>query len=306
MSTFLKSYELNGVKESVANFISNISPNETPFLSTTNVEAIQNANFSWLTDVDGAVVVPATGRASGADWTFDNVVEPTKISSSTQIFSVGVKVDNTAEATGLYGRGKPMTYQMAKQGRVLKRTIETVMLSDQSAVTSSAIKGGMLDGIATKRVGGAVITNTVTAATAGTPLEAELFEVTAARYMAGASSEAVIYAHPKFASLFSALRDTNQSSNMFDGEVAVTVNKVVDVVVDPLGQRHKVMYVRNMPEDMIYIIDPAMFKQKVLRNFRTVDVPSAGDYIAKSIVVELGLANLNPDAHGIYVVGTTA
>ncbi|MFW3388590.1 UNVERIFIED_CONTAM: DUF5309 family protein, partial [Kocuria sp. CPCC 205274] len=46
----LVSYELNGVKESFANWISNLSPTDTPFVSMTGKEAVKNKYFQWQED----------------------------------------------------------------------------------------------------------------------------------------------------------------------------------------------------------------------------------------------------------------
>ena len=48
--TVLKSYDLNGKTLSFANWISNLSPQETPFTSMTGKESIDQTLFQWQTD----------------------------------------------------------------------------------------------------------------------------------------------------------------------------------------------------------------------------------------------------------------
>lgn len=317
MSTFLHGYELSGVKESVANFISNISPQETPFASMTKKASEHNTTFSWLTDVDGTPAVGSTGIAQGADAVFADLVEPKRLTSFTQIFATSAKVDATAEAMGLYGRGKPMAYQMMKAGRLIKKSIEMTLLSGQSGKASSSSAGGMLDGFGTRRadaagINSAKIGNFVNAnVTAGAPTdkfsEAELQELLLKVWKAGGRPTVLMFP-AEYASVMSALREhvASGSTNMFDGEASVTVNRKVDVYVDPLGQRLKLIPNQWMPADTIYAFDPSMFEQRILRNFSTKDLPANGDYVAKQLVVELGLANKNPDACGIYNLTSTA
>ncbi|MGL5014217.1 MAG: SU10 major capsid protein, partial [Bacteroidales bacterium] len=47
----MNSYDLKGNKLSFANWISNISPTETPFCSMTGKEAINQTKFQWQTDI---------------------------------------------------------------------------------------------------------------------------------------------------------------------------------------------------------------------------------------------------------------
>lgn len=312
MSVFLHAYELKGVKESVANFISNIDPTDTPFTSMTSKAAIQNTLFQWLTDTDGAVHAPTDGIQQGADAVFGEMIEPTMLNSHTQIFAHAAKVDGTAEAMGLYGRGKPMAYQMLKAGRQIKREIETVLLSTQAGNAASAGTGGKLDGFATTRSDVASpkipATNQVTATTGGSFSEADLQKLLLQLYTVGSKASIIMF-HPKHAADFTTLRDQNVNTagiNLFDGEKAVEVNRKVDTYTDPLGQRFKLVPNRYMPAGVMYVIDPAMLEQKILRNFHTKDLPANGDYVAKQLIVELGLANKNPQSHGIYNIGNAA
>ena len=47
----MTSYDLNGKKLSFANWISNISPTDTPFISMTGKEGVTQTTFQWQTDV---------------------------------------------------------------------------------------------------------------------------------------------------------------------------------------------------------------------------------------------------------------
>lgn len=312
MSTFLHGYELKGVKESVANFISNIDPTDTPFTSLTGKAMVQNTLFQWLTDTDGTVLAPTAGIQQGADAVFGTLIEPTMLNSHTQIFAHAAKVDGTAEAMGLYGRGKPMAYQMMKAGRQIKREIETVLLSAQAGSAAGNAVGGKLDGFATTRTGvdspAIPADNQISATTSGSFAEADLQKLLLRLYTVGSKASVIMF-HPKHAADFTTLRDQNVNTagiNIFDGEVSADVNRKVDTYTDPLGQRFKLVPNRYMPENVMYVMDPSMLEQKILRNFHTKDLPANGDYVAKQLIVELGLANKNPASHGILNIGGAA
>ncbi|MCS5736960.1 DUF5309 domain-containing protein, partial [Herbiconiux daphne] len=119
--TNLVSYELNGVKESFANWISNISPTDTPFVSMTGKESITNKYFQWQTDSLGAVADNAWAEGSDAD---SATLKPTSVEKNvTQILRKVVQVSDTADALSSYGRGSELAYQMEKAGAEIKRDL---------------------------------------------------------------------------------------------------------------------------------------------------------------------------------------
>lgn len=90
----LVSYDLNGKKLSFANWISNLSPTDTPFVSMTGKESIAQTLFQWQTDslaavVDNAVVEGSTA-ADGA------LASTTTLNNYTQILRKVLKVSDTA------------------------------------------------------------------------------------------------------------------------------------------------------------------------------------------------------------------
>lgn len=126
-TTQMVSYELNGKKLSFANWISNLSPQETPFVSMTGKEAINQTLFQWQTDALAAAsednsVVEGSEAASGKR------ESTTKLSNITQILRKVVKVSDTANALVNYGRGKELQYQMEKAGKEIKRDLEMSFL----------------------------------------------------------------------------------------------------------------------------------------------------------------------------------
>lgn len=128
----LVSYELKGVKESFANWISNISPTDTPFVSMTSKEKVQNKYFQWQEDTLGAVQSNnAFAEGSDADAT---TLAPTSVRKNvTQIMRKVVQVSDTASSLASYGRGKELQYQMEKAAKELKRDIEWALLNNTFA-----------------------------------------------------------------------------------------------------------------------------------------------------------------------------
>lgn len=129
--TLFVSYDQNGKKLSFANWISVLSPQDTPFVSMTGKESINQTIFSWQTDALAAVD-PTNAHVEGsrAD---DGEMQPTVIKSNvTQILRKVVRVSDTANTTANYGRGRELMYQLEKKGKEIKRDLEKILLSNQA------------------------------------------------------------------------------------------------------------------------------------------------------------------------------
>ena len=127
MST-LQSYDLNGKKLSFANWISNLSPEETPFSSMTGKEAISQTLFQWQNDSLNKAVKNAMIEGDIAK---DSALKTTTVRSNiTQILRKTVKISDTANALSNYGRGKELQYQMEKAGKEIKRDLEWTFMNN--------------------------------------------------------------------------------------------------------------------------------------------------------------------------------
>lgn len=123
----LVSYDLKGVKESFANWVSNISPQDTPFVSLTGKEAVKNKYFQWQTDA-----LKSAGNNAfieGEDATDGSMRVTEVLKNVTQILRKVVKVSDTADALSSYGRGSELQYQMEKASKEIKRDLEWTFLN---------------------------------------------------------------------------------------------------------------------------------------------------------------------------------
>ncbi|MCS5736539.1 DUF5309 domain-containing protein, partial [Herbiconiux daphne] len=238
--TNLVSYDLQGIKESFANWVSNLSPTDTPFVSMTGKEAITNKLFQWQTDKlakadkDNAVI-------EGSDVTDAPFTSGTEvIQNNTQILRKVVKVSDTANALANYGRGQELQYQMEKAGKEIKRDLEVILLSDQAlnagvggvttnattatppgtAATAAAPKTKAFQALVapsatpspevpTSGVAAdyAVTRNAGGGATATATFdEGDIFKLTNALYLNGSNANIIMY-HPKHAQTFSSLME---------------------------------------------------------------------------------------------------
>lgn len=322
-ATQMVSYDLNGKKLSFANWISNLSPTETPFVSMTGKESINQTLFQWQTDaLEAASATNAVVEGSAA--ADHKRVSTTVLKNITQILRKVVKVSDTANVLANYGRGKELQYQMEKAGKEIKRDLELSLLRNGLQAEESGSVGRKTAGFA-GLVGGVPKEQDITKGDTPDPdtgavvyqytakadvfTEAELFKLTYELYIAGSNANIIMF-HPKHASIFSSLMETSAAGGtrerMFDGATDTRVNTYVSTIVDPLGQQFKLIPNRWMPEDAIYVFTPSDWTQMVLRAPERTKLAKDGSYEKWMIEMEVGLRHRNPYASGILKLAPKA
>lgn len=309
--TTLVSYDLNGKQLSFANWISNLSPTDTPFVSMTGKESINQTLFQWQTDtLETANANNAVIEGSAAE--SPTRASTTVISNVTQILRKVVRVSDTANALANYGRGQELQYQMEKAGKEIKRDLEVALLQNGARVdgtgTTARKTAGFKALVAAVGVAdpdtGAIV-HKATAAIAKIT-EAELFDLTYNLYLSGSSANIIMF-HPKHASFFASLMETPAAGanrmKMFDGQ-DTKFNQYVSTIVDPLGQQFKLVPNRWMGENSVYFYTPSDWTQMVLRAPQRTKLAKDGSYEKWMIEMEVGLRHRNPYASGILDIKT--
>lgn len=301
----LQSYDLKGKKLSFANWISNLSPTDTPFVSMTKKEAIQQTLFSWQTDRLAKVAKNAVVEGSKA--TDASLTSTTEISNNTQILRKALKVSDTSDSIDTYGRSKELQYQMEKAGKEIKRDLENALLQNGVAVpgSSSAAREtagfkGLVAAIDAADVDTGAIVHKKTKAP-GVVTEAQLFDMTYNLYLAGSRANIIMY-HPKYASFFSSLMETASQTqsrvHMFDG-MDTKFNLFVATIVDPLGQEYRLIPNRFMKDSDIFFLNPEDWTQMVLREPSRTKLAKTGSAEKWMIEMEVGLRHRDPFASGV-------
>lgn len=308
----LVSYDLNGKKLSFADWISNLSPDETPFVSMTGKESVIQTLFQWQTDtLEAASDTNAVVEGSVAEAPIRKTT--TTLNNVTQILRKVVKVSDTSQTLANYGRGNELKYQMEKAGKEIKRDLEVILLSDQERVDGDATTiarktSGFQKLVAEFEVADPDTGAVVHKAMAGeTPTEAEIFDMTYNLYLSGSKSNIIMF-HPKFASFFSSLMEVSEGSSrvkLFEGEDK-RYSKYVTEIVDPLGCTYKLVPNRWMPETAIYFLSASDWTQMVLRAPERTKLAKDGSYEKWMLEMEVGLRHRHPYASGVLLVKSVA
>ena len=123
-STAKLSYEKygKGNKESLSDVITNISPTETPFLSTFGKVKAESVFHNWLTD--SLATATESKAIEGADYSFSKPAARTRLTNYTQIVQTPVEVSDTQRAENTAGIEDEFAYQMTKKMKEHARNIE--------------------------------------------------------------------------------------------------------------------------------------------------------------------------------------
>ena len=112
------------LREDLAGYISNISRDETPLLSTIGTNKAKSQRHDWQTDT----LRNPEENAQGSDFSFDtaNAVNdvPTRLSNYTQVFGKTIHVAGSLIKSDFAGAEDYFVYQMKKRKREIMRDIE--------------------------------------------------------------------------------------------------------------------------------------------------------------------------------------
>ena len=137
-----------GQREDLANWISNISRDMTPFVSSIGKGKASATLHEWSTDTLQAATVQAA--AEGATFAASDSPVVARLTNKTQIFTKGIKVSGTLESVDKAGRKSEFKYQTEKRGKEMARDLEAWMLSGNVAATHGGSDTGLIQAGARK------------------------------------------------------------------------------------------------------------------------------------------------------------
>lgn len=301
----LISYEISGVKETFADWISNISPEDTPFVSLTGKFPVNNKVFEWQTDrLDN--VNPDNA------WDGGNLPEPLSLATKTfnnytQILRKVVRVSDTANSIKSHGHPNELEYQIEKASKEIKRDLETILLSRQIKDEGNGTAIRLMSAFYDLTAGLDEVepdTGAVTHKKIDTPsfTEEDIFDVTYNLYLAGSRANIIMY-HPTHADKFSDMFENPVTRisrvTMFEGSTDTEWSNVLTTIRDPLGQVFTLIPNRLMSPSFIYFFHPHDWFQMVLRSPDAIELAKNGSYSTWLLEMEVGLQHRNPFASGI-------
>jgi hypothetical protein len=311
VSNTFTTYSAKGIREDLSNVITNIAPEETPFMSNIGRENVSNTLYEYQTDTLAAAA--ANAQLEGDDvGTFDAVVATVRVQNYCQISRKTIILSATEEVVNKAGRRSELAYQIAKRGSELKRDQEFIMLSNTGAVAGDATTarktGSLLAFLKTNidydttNGGNPTYTTLPSAArtdgTVRTFTETILKNVIQKVWTAGGTPKILMVGPVNKQRVSGFTGIASSRFNIDGGAKPATLVGAVDIYVSDFGNV-QVIANRFQRERDAFVLDPDYAKMTVLRPYQQVELAKTGDADKRMLLVEFGLKVLAENAHGL-------
>jgi hypothetical protein len=296
-----------GQREDLTDIIYDISPTETPFMSSIGKTKATAVYHEWQTD-SLAAATTANAAIEGADATSATLSPTVRLGNYTQIIQKTVQVSGTLDTVNKAGRKSEKAYQLAKASAELKRDLETILLANQgrSAGSSTIARtmGSILSWIKTnsdKASDGSdpatIGVSTRTDGTVRTFTEALLKTVVSEVFVSGGSPK-ILMVGALGKQKVSSFAGIAAQRYMAPGNTPTTIIGAADVYMSDFGTM-SVVPNRFMRARDALILDPEYAALAYLRPFQTNDLAKTGDSENTQLLAEVTLEVKNEAAHGI-------
>jgi hypothetical protein len=306
MATY-QTYTAIGQREDLSDVIYNISPTDTPFMSSIGKGKATATYHEWQKDSLASVNV-SNAAVEGATASDATMTPTVRAGNRTQISQKTVKVSGTLEAVDKAGRKSEKAYSLAKASAEVKRDMEAILLSNQVASAGNASTARTLGGLqawlatcgdfGTDGVTGANGTTARTNGTDRTFTEAILKTVVAETYTAGGSPK-VLMVRPNHKQVVSSFAGIAAQRFMAPADAPTTIIGAADVYMSDFGTISVVPNRFITDTDVAFVIDPDMLSVNYLRPFQTNELAKTGDAEVTQLLVEYTLQVSNEASCGI-------
>jgi hypothetical protein len=302
------SFDAKGIREELANVISNIAPEETPFSSNVGSENVSNTFFEWqlddLSSVDVSPIIDGDDVAS-----FDATTATVRVGNYTQIRRRSMIIADNLGFQDLAGRNDEVAYQLAKRGKEIKRDLETIYTGNTARSAGSASAGRVTAGL-----GAWVATNVNKAGDGTNPTaadgsdarndgtqrdftEAMLKDVMQQAYTSG-GNPSMLMVGPFNKTVVSGFAGIAAQRYQAPSDGPTTIIGAADVYLSDFGAL-TVVPNRFSRERDAWCLDTEYASIATLRPIQKVDLARTGDAEKSMLICETGLKVSNEKAHGL-------
>ena len=299
-------YGAIGVREDLSDVIYDISPTDTPVMSSIGKAKATQTNHEWQTDVLAAATT-ANALIEGDDATAASISPTVRVGNFTQIVGKTIQVSGTLEAVDKAGRKSEKAYQLARAASEIKRDIETIITGNQAktngTINSAARKMGSLLSYITSNVSkGSAGTNPTgdgsdirSDTTTRTFLESMLKDVAQQIFEDGGTPKLLVVP-PGLKATVSGFTGVAEQRYVTGAE-PTTIVAAAGAYLSDFGLI-SIVPDRFMRSTDALMLDPEYAALAYLRPFQTNDLAKTGDSEKTQILAELTLEVRNEKAHG--------
>jgi hypothetical protein len=303
-------YTAIGAREDLTDVIYDISPTDTPIMSTIGKTKATSVNHEWQTD-SLAAATTANALVEGATATEGTITPTTRLGNLTQIVGKTVMVSGTLLASDLAGRKSEMAYQLAKASAEIKRDIETIITANQgqtagSSGSSARKMGSLLSYIKTNTSKNGTSVTGVDPTTLGVSTRTDgttraftetILKDVIAKVFASGGTPSALFVSPAQKQVVSGFTGLAAQRYQVPTNGQATILAGADLYQSDFGVL-QIVPNRFMRTRDALILDPEYAALAYLRPFQTNDIAKVGDADKKQILAELTLEVRNEAAHG--------
>ena len=311
MATY-QTYQSVGNREDLTDMIYDISPTETPFMSSIGKSKATATFHEWQVD-NLAEATIANAAVEGADASSATLTPTTRVGNRTQISQKTIQIAGTEETVDKAGRKSEKAYQLAKASSELKRDMEKIMLANQAASAGDSSTARTLGSLqawlntnAVLGAGGVAGSLGTTARVSGTDAaftEAMLKSAVKSAYTNG-GNPTVLMVSPTQKQVVSTFAGIAEQRYAAPANKQTTIVGAADVYLSDFGTLSVVPNRFTTPDvddngEQAFVLDPEYAAVAFLRPFQTNELAKTGDSEKTQLLVEYTLEVKNEAAHAI-------
>lgn len=304
-------YDAVGLREDLSDIIYNISPTDTPFMSSIAKSKATAVNHEWQLD-SLAAASASNAQIEGNEVSFSAPSSTTRKGNVTQIATKSVIISGTLEAVNKAGRNSELAYQISKASKELKRDMETSLCDNNAQVAGDDSTARELSGIGSwlktnqsiGASGAAPGTSGTDARTDGTQrafTEDQLKTVIKSVWDNGGDPSMVMVGSFNKQKL----SGFTGGSTRFDPAENKRLVAAVDVYESDFGALQVTPNRFQRARDA-FVLTPDLFAVAFLRDFSLEDLAKTGDAMKQFLLVEYTLESRNEAGSGIVADLTTS
>ena len=305
-----QTYTAIGNREDLSDIIYNISPTDTPFMSSIGKEKAAGTLHEWQTDA--LATAAANAQVEGDEIAFTAVIPTVRINNQTQISRKSVIVSGTQDTVNSAGRNNELAYQISKSSKELKRDMEVVLTANQSRAAGGAAAARTLAGLTswiqantsvgtngangqTNPGGGNVDTPGIlrTDGTQRAFTEAQLKDVVKQCWDSGGDPSMIMLGSFNKQKLSGFTGGSTKMTQADDKKLVAAI----DIYESDFGSMTVVPNRFSRNRD-VFVIQPDMWAIAFLRDFQLMDLAKTGDAQKKAMLAEYTLVSKNETASG--------
>jgi hypothetical protein len=315
--------DAKGIREDLADIISNIAPYEVPFQSNGKKRKVKNIRHEWQTDSLTAVDLN-NAVIEGDDATLDASNPTTRVGNITQIMDKTVVITGSLEAVDKAGRKSELAYQLTKKGRELRRDKEAILLNNQASLIGDDTTARKLGGLPTwltsnvnRAAGGAsggfststALTVAATDSTTPRTFTETLLKAVQQSCVKNGGSPTILMLGPYNKGQFSNTTNfpgiADLRSNVAQAKGQATVIGAADVYLGDFGALQVVVNLFQREREA-FLLDREKYGVGTLRPLKQWELAKSGDSEKRQMLEEVTLVIDNQAAHGVVADLTTS